>query len=279
MKKRNIVFSLVVLSVFSVSVALGIATAGYVTEEGWIKNPANGHYYKLTAPMNWLDAEAQAIEWDGHLVTLNSWEEESWIKTVFGENEYFWIGFNDIAEEGNWVWSSGEPVTYTNWDEGEPNDCGGWGPDCEPEDAAVMNWAVCIDPEPGKCCYGDKWNDLSIGASLQGIVESGVQANVTIKPETLDLNSKGLFTAFITLPESYNIADIDISTVVCEGAPAVKGMVADDNKYIAKFDREDLREDLPTGEEVKMRVTGKLYDETSFEGLDRIRVIAQGKGN
>jgi hypothetical protein len=65
-----------------------------------------------------------------------------------------------------------------------------------------------------------------------------VSANVIIKPETLNLASKGLFTAFITLPESYNIADIDISTVVCEGAPAVKGMVANDNKYIATFDRD-----------------------------------------
>ncbi|MGB3459154.1 MAG: hypothetical protein WBB08_07650 [Halobacteriota archaeon] len=55
-------------------------------------------------------------------------------------------------------------------------------------------------------------------------------------------------------------------------------MVADDNKYIAKFDREDLREDLPTGDEVEMTVTGKLFDGTPFEGSDTIRVIDKGKG-
>ena len=58
----------------------------------------------------------------------------------------------------------------------------------------------------------------------------------------------------------------------------MKGMVADDNKYIAKFDREDLREDLPTGDEVEMTVTGKLFDGTPFEGSDTIRVIDKGKG-
>ena len=97
------------------------------------------------------------------------------------------------------------------------------------------------------------------------------QANVTIKSETLNLKSKGLFTAFITLPELYNITDINISTVVCEGAPAVKGMVADD-KYIAKFNRQDLV-GVPTGNAVTLTVTGELTNGTPFEGGDTIRVI------
>ena len=108
-----------------------------------------------------------------------------------------------------------------------------------------------------------------------------IPANVIIKPETLNLKSKGHFTAFITLPEPYNITDINISTVVCEEAPAVKGMAAGDNKYIAKFDREDLRGDLPTGDEVEMRVNGKVFYNggyVDFEGCDTIRVIDKGKG-
>jgi hypothetical protein len=131
----------------------------------WIQNPTNGHYYVLTPYLSWMQAEAWAREWGAHLVTLRNWEEELWIKDTFGRNECFWVGFSDIEEEGNWVWSSGEYVVYTNWEEGEPNNCGDW-PEtgvCNPEDAAVMNWAV-----DG---FGNYWNDLPSDLPQRGVAE------------------------------------------------------------------------------------------------------------
>lgn len=96
--------------------------------------------------------------------------------------------------------------------------------------------------------------------------------SIDIKPETLNLKSKGEFTAFINLPEGYNEEDIDINTVECEGAPALKGMMANDGKFIIKFDRKDLK-NVPTGDSVELTVTGKLTDGTIFTGSDIIRVI------
>ena len=69
--------------------------------------------------------------------------------------------------------------------------------------------------------------------------------------------------------------DVDISTVECEGAPAVKAMMADDNRLIVKFNREDLVGVSP-GNAVVFTVTGKFTDETLFAGSDTVRVIDKG---
>ena len=108
--------------------------------------------------------------------------------------------------------------------------------------------------------------------------EEKIQAGVRIEPEILNLDNEGvgIFTAFITLPDGYDVADINVSTVVCEGAPAQSGTVAaaDNGTYVVNFGREDVREDMPTGN-VSMTVEGNLFDGTPFEG-GRFTVIVMG---
>ena len=108
-----------------------------------------------------------------------------------------------------------------------------------------------------------------------------VHANVRIEPETLNLDSRGTFSAFITLPEGYDVEDIDLATIVCEGAQAKSGHATGDGSgmFIAKFDREDLTGIVP-GDEVTFTVTGKIITDGSavdFTGSDTIRVIESGK--
>jgi len=109
-----------------------------------IYNPATGHWYDIVssgANGAWINAENNAIALGGHLVTINDAAEEAWLRANFvavdGQHIRYWIGFNDAAVEGTWVWASGEPVTYTNWDSGEPNNM--MPPDIG-EDYAVINW-------------------------------------------------------------------------------------------------------------------------------------------
>ena len=80
----------------------------------WVTNPANGHSYKRINCENWKDAQAKAIAEDAHLVAINDGAEQKWLVKVFGTDRY-WIGLTDIAKKGEWIWTTGEPLTYTNW--------------------------------------------------------------------------------------------------------------------------------------------------------------------
>ena len=87
----------------------------------WVANPANGHAYKWIACDDWEDAQTQAADEGAHLVTITSEAEQIWLEAVFGEGPY-WIGLTDVLKEGEWLWETGEPVTYTNWKEDENED-------------------------------------------------------------------------------------------------------------------------------------------------------------
>jgi WD40 repeat protein len=162
--------SLVVFSLFGYKKAeesrIDSKKLGLEEDEDWIKNPSNGHYYRLTTPMNWLQAEEQAVEWGGHLVTINDADENSWLVSTFGSSETFWIGFTDKDIEGSWYWISGENSTYTNW----RSYVGGSEPTDTPpgEDVATINFISGSEHLPGK------WNDLPINGTMRGIVEKAV---------------------------------------------------------------------------------------------------------
>ncbi|MFY0598936.1 MAG: HYR domain-containing protein [Cyclobacteriaceae bacterium] len=80
----------------------------------------NGHtYFVSTAPNFWPQAEAIAVSHGAHLVAINDQAESDFVRGL--TTSTFFIGLNDLDNEGTFVWSNGEPVTYTSWAPGEPN--------------------------------------------------------------------------------------------------------------------------------------------------------------
>ena len=103
-----------------------IPTQGTDPNESDSENNADGaiefntHKYKLiTEEMSWNDAEAYCISLGGHLVTITSAEENSFVQSLISKSTM--IGLSDAAEEGTWEWVTGESITYTNWAKNEPN--------------------------------------------------------------------------------------------------------------------------------------------------------------
>ena len=109
----------------------------------WVVNPANGHAYKSISCKSWDDANIQAVTEDAHLVAINDEAEQKWLWGIFGPDSY-WIGLTDFAKEGEWGWTSGEPVTYTNWALHEPMDA----------DSGEEDYVVMEHPPNGK------WSDV-----------------------------------------------------------------------------------------------------------------------
>jgi len=106
--------ALVVLSLLTVPGARAAVLAGPLT------NAANAHTYYLLSSNTWTASEAEAVGLGGHLVTINDAAENQWVlNTFFPLTGAFyaslWIGLNDAANEGQFVWASGEPVTFTYW--------------------------------------------------------------------------------------------------------------------------------------------------------------------
>ncbi len=146
--KRSIVFLGLAFCLAVLNVRAQIVT-------GPINNPANGHNYYLLGPVWWTNAEAQAISLGGHLVTINDAAENTWIYNTFadygGVSRMLEIGFTDQGHEGVWTWVSGEPVTFTDWAPGEPNNGMGIYPY---ENVSLMYGAAETSWPPGS------WNDM-----------------------------------------------------------------------------------------------------------------------
>lgn len=120
-----------------------------------------------------------------------------------------------------------------------------------------------------------------------------VEASVKISPKALNLLSKGKWvTASIELPEGYEIANVNASTILLNGsipidvnAPITIGDYDNDSipDLTVKFERAkiiqyilaniNIKELLKRFMTITLTITGKLNDGTTFQGSDTVKII------
>ena len=91
------------------------------------ENNSHSYLFCNTTTMVWADARSTCQGFGYDLVTIDDSTENAWVTSTHVSHSMGspWIGFNDLASEGTWVWADGTATSYTNWSSGEPNDSGG----------------------------------------------------------------------------------------------------------------------------------------------------------
>jgi len=109
-----------------------------------------------------------------------------------------------------------------------------------------------------------------------------IEATVDIKPDTINLNRKGRWiTAYITLPEGYNVSDFDRSTILLEGIFRPEWSNIEDGKLMAKFDSAPVIDYLwdrlyhmgGSRGYLELTVRGQLTNGVDFVGSDTVAIM------
>ncbi|MDB2362617.1 hypothetical protein N9V65_04125, partial [Flavobacteriales bacterium] len=79
----------------------------------------NSLYYISENLTNWNDASAACIDAGGHLVSINSEEENNFIGTNLTNNS-IWIGLYQASDNSPWQLTDGSDPTYFNWRSDQP---------------------------------------------------------------------------------------------------------------------------------------------------------------
>jgi chitodextrinase/uncharacterized protein YegL len=138
--------------------------------------------------------------------------------------------------------------------------------------------------EPGaytvKLTVRDAAGNTDTDTLTVNVVPSTIPATIDIKPDTLNIRSKGRWvTAYIELPDGYSLKEVDISTIKLNGVIRAQKSPFRIGDYdcdgipdlMVKFDRSSVKKFLDEPEEI-LTVTGKIGRKT-FSGSDSIKVI------
>ncbi|MCP4121472.1 MAG: hypothetical protein GY751_06930, partial [Bacteroidetes bacterium] len=125
----------------------------------------NGYSYEvfIDTEVTWHQAKAIAEDMGGYLATITSAEEQQFIEDLLissgAPTGAYWFGLVETGTEGIYTWDNGESLSYTNWDNNQPDNYQG-------ADSGQILWTV--EPEAHTFNRRGKWDDVL----SEGIKES-----------------------------------------------------------------------------------------------------------
>jgi hypothetical protein len=220
----------------------------------------------LDPPTSWVEVD----------ISPSGLKSARYIKIVDESTLYSWalkVPGSDIDAIESFYWQGGDPYA----------------------DAVIIEQTQILDLS-GNNAYKDPtaavgepdWNFVSLGG--KHFIEQELTTEIKFMPQTLNLKSKGRFVmVYIELSGDLNVRNIDSSTILLNdvlspisdpklGFVNVEKYITDhDNdgklELKVKFDRRAVCNILEPGNDVEIKITGKLNDGSMFGGYDLIRTI------
>ena len=132
--------------------------------------------------MHWPKAQTLAERAGGYLAVFATQEENDFAYQLVSRDDRFWtmneaghgrqvygptFGFYEKKEgrepDGGWAWVNGEPVSFTNWAGGQPNN----GVNYDSEYVVFYQW---FGTKESDVFSGNQWNDINLGRTGRSFI-------------------------------------------------------------------------------------------------------------
>ncbi|MBN1766093.1 MAG: DUF3466 family protein [Sedimentisphaerales bacterium] len=185
-------------------------------------------------------------------------------------------GINDERQAAGTVYISDEESFAVLWENNSMLDLNSQLPEgsgwilSQADDINDAGWIVGVGTNPeGESNHGFLMIPVSSGEV------TSIEADLDIRPDVLNWRSMAWFiTCRISLPESYDVVDIDSSSILLNGvlSPFYAKVYEEDQILKVKFSQAEVQDMLEPGYST-LTVTGQLVDGTVFTGEDTIRLF------
>ncbi|XP_052763180.1 perlucin-like [Mya arenaria] len=124
--------------------------------DNWLSYEGSCYYFHHTKT-SFVEAEHSCQNLESNLVHVNNVQERDFLRDHLNHQlpvAYWWMGLSDDDIEGQFRWTDNQPLTFTDWFPGEPNNANGV------EDCAMFDHN-----------HNFKWNDVACNQQYFSICE------------------------------------------------------------------------------------------------------------
>ncbi|KAF7706247.1 hypothetical protein HF521_019501 [Silurus meridionalis] len=140
----------------------------------------------FTTSSNWMGAEQNCVKMNGHLASLHSKEEYTFVQDLVvsatGSNAETWLGATDVLQEKVWVWTDGSAFDYRNWSAGQPDDF------LQLEHCLEMNFPVRWNDAP----CSNKFPSACAKAAMPAKIISVIKININSTKDSMESDMEEL---------------------------------------------------------------------------------------